>query len=256
MSASPYLSVIIPAYNEAQAIASTLGAVRGYLDRRGYRYEVVVAADGTDGTREAAAETTRRDRRFSVIGSAERGGKGKAIRQAVARCSGQIIGFLDADYKTPIEEIEQFLPWFEQGCDLVIGSRTLKEARIDTAQPLYRRLGSRAFNLTLHLILGLWDIADTQCGFKFFRGPVAHDLFRRQRIDGYMFDVEILHLAQRSGYRLKQVGVRWRDDGDSRLRLVSGNWQNLVDILRIRFGRQGSSDGPARPADKGWRAAA
>jgi len=91
----------------------------------------------------------------------------------------------------------------------------------------------------MHLTLGLWDIRDTQCGFKFFRGPVARDLFGRQRIDGYMFDIEILHLAERAGYRIKEVGVRWRDDADSRLDLVSGNWRNMIDILRIRFADYG-----------------
>jgi len=98
----------------------------------------------------------------------------------------------------------------------------------------------------MHLTLGLWDIRDTQCGFKFFRGPVARDLFGRQRIDGYMFDIEILHLAERAGYRIKEVGVRWRDDADSRLDLVSGNWRNMIDILRIRFADYGRP--PKAPA--------
>jgi hypothetical protein len=83
----------------------------------------------------------------------------------------------------------------------------------------------------------MWQIRDTQCGFKFFQAEVARDLFARQRIDGYMFDVEVLYLATRAGYRIKEVGVRWRDDGDSRLRLVGGNWNNVKDLLRIRFGK-------------------
>jgi dolichyl-phosphate beta-glucosyltransferase len=123
----------------------------------------------------------------------------------------------------------------------VIGSRVLGGAAIERRQPFYRRVGSRGFSVVMRLLVGLWGIPDTQCGFKFFRGPVARDLFARQRIDGYMFDVEVLHLARRSGYRLKQVGVRWRDDGDSRLALVAGNWQNLVDLFRIRFGRPGAA---------------
>src|SRR5206468_6105206 len=125
------------------------------------------------------------------------------------------------------------------------GSRGLAESRIEVPQPLHRRLGSKAFGLVMHLLLGLWDIHDTQCGFKFFRGPVARDLFGRQRIDGYMFDVEVLHLAARSGYRIKEVGVRWRDDRDSRLALLAGHWQNLVDLLRIRAARY-----PAAPAGR------
>jgi len=241
MSGSPYLSLIVPAYNEARAIGRTLQAMRGYLDRQGYAYEIIVAADGDDGTREAVAKLAARDGRLSVLGSPERGGKGRGIRLAVARARGALIGFLDADYKVAVEELDRVLPWFGRGYDVVIGSRGLAESRIEVPQPWHRRLGSKAFGLVMHLLLGLWDIRDTQCGFKFFRGPVARDLFGRQRIDGYMFDVEVLHLAARSGYRIKEVGVHWRDDGDSRLQLVRGNWRNFLDILRIRFGR-------ARPA--------
>ena len=237
MTGSPYLSVIVPAYNEVRVIGRTLGAIRSYLDRRGFAYELVVSADGDDGTREAAAALARGDPRVRVVGSAERGGKGRGIRRAVGLCSGKVIGFVDADYKTPIEELDKLLPWLGDGYDIVIGSRNVKESSIEVSQPFYRRLGSRAFTVGMHLIVGLRDIRDTQCGFKFFRGDVARDLFGRQRIDGYMFDVEILHLAQCAGYRIKEVGVRWRDDGDSRLQLVAGNWRNFVDLLRIRFGK-------------------
>jgi hypothetical protein len=144
---------------------------------------------------------------------------------------------MDADYKTPIEEMPRLLAWLERGYDVVIGSRVGPGAAIEVPQPLHRRWGSHVFGLGMHLTVGLWDIVDTQCGFKCFTGAAARDLFARQRIDGYMFDVEILYLARRSGYRIQQVGVRWRDDGDSRLDLVAGNWTNALDILRIRFGR-------------------
>ncbi|KPV53523.1 glycosyl transferase, partial [Kouleothrix aurantiaca] len=206
-----------------------------------YQYEIIVSADGNDGTRELVSRRAARDARVKIIGSAERGGKGLGIRKGVALARGQLIGFVDADYKTPIEELAKLLPWFDQGSDVVIASRGLAESRIEVAQPLYRRLGSRAFAIAMHLTIGLWSIRDTQCGFKFFRGPIAHDLFNRQRIDGYMFDVEILYLAKRSGYRIKEVGVRWHDDGDSRLDIVAGNWRNMKDILRIRFARYESA---------------
>jgi dolichyl-phosphate beta-glucosyltransferase len=172
----------------------------------------------------------------AVIGGPQRGGKGKGIRDGVALGRGRIIGFVDADYKTPIDEIEKLLPWLDKGFDVAIGSRAVADSHIERPQPWYRRIGSRAFGAGMHLTLGLWHVHDTQCGFKFFRGPVAKDLFTRQRIDGYMFDVEILRLAARSGFKVKEVGVRWRDDGDSRLDLVAGNWRNFVDILRIRLG--------------------
>jgi dolichyl-phosphate beta-glucosyltransferase len=238
MKAKPYLSVIVPAFNEANSIMHTLAAMHDFFVDRSYTYEIIVSADGNDGTRKLVADVAARDSRLQVIGRVERGGKGRAIREGVKRARGEIIGFVDADYKTPIEEIDKLLPWLHRGYDLSIGSRAVADSRIEVRQPVVRRLGSNAFALAMHLVIGLWNVRDTQCGFKFFRAAVARDLFARQRINGYMFDIEVLYLAQIAGYRLKEVGIRWRDDGDSRLRLIAGNWRNFVDILRIRLNRQ------------------
>ena len=236
-STDPELTIIIPAYNEAARIADTLAAVRDYLDAQGRTYEVIVSADGNDGTRERARELAADDERFTVIGSTERGGKGRGVRAGVQRARGQIIGFVDADYKTPIEEIEKLLPFFEQGYDVVIGSRGMGDSRIERRQKLYRRIGSKLFSIGMRAVTGLREVVDTQCGFKFFTRRAARDIFARRRIDGYMFDVEILRLAQTLNYRIKEVGIRWQDDGDSRLDLIAGNWRNAKDILRIGFGR-------------------
>lgn len=248
MPAVPFLSLIIPAYNEVDSLPRALAAIQGYMNVQPYAYEIIVVADGDDGSRELVATLAAADSRLRVIGSAERGGKGRGIRQGVALARGQLIGFVDADYKTPIEELAKLMPWLERGYDIVIGSRGMAESRIIVPQPLYRRLGSRAFAVAMHLLIGLWRLHDTQCGFKFFRADVARNLFGRQRIDGYMFDVEVLHLAEQSGYQIKEVGVRWQDDGDSRLNLVAGNWRNMQDLLRIRFGRYAQRPVPA-PAD-------
>jgi dolichyl-phosphate beta-glucosyltransferase len=256
MSTRPDLSLIVPAYNEVRTIGSTVKAMRDYLDRRNHTFEIIVAADGNDGSREVVGELAAHDPRLFVLGSAERGGKGRGIRHGVARARGRIIGFLDADYKVAIDELEHCLPWFERGYDIVIGSRAMVDSRIEVPQPLYRRLGSQAFGVVMHLLMGLWNIRDTQCGFKFFRGPVARDLFSRQQIDGYMFDVEVLHLAEQAGYHIKEIGVRWRDDGDSRLQLVAGNWRNVLDLLRIRFGRSRQPTSARRCAETDARKAA
>ena len=236
MSPACSVSIVVPAYNEAARILSTLDAMQAHLDTTGLTYEILVVADGDDGTRERVAERGCRDDRVRVSGSRTRRGKGRGVRLGVEQARGDVIGFVDADYKTPIEEMDKLLPWLDQGFDLVIGSRALADSQIVVRQPRYRQIGSKVFALGMHAIVGLREISDTQCGFKFFRGDVARDLFGRQRIDGYMFDVEILHLALRSGYRLKEVGVVWQDDNDSRLDLVAGNWRNLKDLLRIRFG--------------------
>jgi dolichyl-phosphate beta-glucosyltransferase len=237
MSARPYLSLIVPAYNEAGRIRSTLTDYHNYLSHQSYTYEVIVSADGDDGTREIVADMARRDKRLSVMGSAERGGKGKGVRLAVARAKGEVIGFADADNKTPIEELDRLLPHLAR-YDVVIGSRGQPDSVIERSQAWYRQIGSKGFWLVMQLVVGLPGIRDTQCGFKFFDGEVARDLFSQQKIDGYMFDVEILYLAHRLGYKVKEVGVRWRDDGDSRLGLIRGNVRNAIDVLRIRFARK------------------
>jgi len=232
---SPYLSIILPAYNESASILKTLDAMAEYLAKQPYSYEIIVAADGTDGTRELARERAKTDTRLSVLGSPKRGGKGKGIRDAMATARGQVIGFIDADYKTPIDEFEKIQPFLNEGYDVVIGSRALNGSQIKRRQPLYRRLGPKVFRQVMHLFIGLRDIPDTQCGFKFFTASAAHDIFSKQRIDGYMFDVEVLRLVKLLNYRLKQVGIDWRDDGDTRYNPVTGTLKNARELLKIRW---------------------
>jgi glycosyltransferase involved in cell wall biosynthesis len=242
MENKPYISLILPAYNERRTIGRTIAEAQAYFRGRGLSHEILVAADGDDGTREYVAELAAGRTDLKVIGSVERRGKGHGIRQAVQLARGRLIGFTDADNKTPITEFDKFRAHLDAGCDLVIGSRALRDSQIERKQKFYRQLGSRGFRVVLRLLLSLPGIVDTQCGFKFFQHTVAKDLFRRQHIDGYMFDVEILYLACRSGYRIEQIPIRWRDDGDSRLALVRGNIRNVIDVLKIRFTRY-----PTRP---------
>jgi dolichyl-phosphate beta-glucosyltransferase len=229
------ITLIFPAYNEAARIVNTVNEAIAYFEKRDLDYEIIVAADGDDGTRELVNRMSQSNPRLKAFGNVERCGKGYGIRQAVAMAKGDVIGFADADNKTPITELDNFLPHLANGAKAVIGSRAQRGSVIERPQPFYRRMGSKGFGIFMHLVVGLRDIPDTQCGFKFFRREVAKDLFARQKIDGYMFDVEILYLARRAGYCLEQVPVLWRDDGDSRLNLVAGNIRNVQDIFKIRF---------------------
>lgn len=230
----PDISLILPAFNEVSTIRGTLAETIGYFEARAMRYEIIVSADGDDGTREAARSMAGAHPEIRVIGSPQRLGKGRGIREGVRIAEGAIIGFADADNKVPIEEFDKIRPWLEQGCQVVIGSRALRQSAVERRQPWYRRLGSRGFAVFMQAVVGLPGITDTQCGFKFFTREAARELFSRQRIDGYMYDVEILALAQRLGYRIQQVPIRWRDDADSRLELVAGNLRNIIDIFKIR----------------------
>lgn len=238
-SQTPYVSLILPAYNEAAVISTTIKEALAFCDAAALTCEIIVVADGNDGTREIVSELAAADPRIKCMGSSQRSGKGRAVREAVELASGAVIGYADADNKVPIDEFRLVQPLLAEGADIVIGSRALAKSVIERRQPLYRRVGSRVFHVAMRAAVGLPQIHDTQCGFKFFRHEVAKQIFRDQIIDGYMFDVEILVLATRAGYELREVPIRWRDDGDSRLNLVAGNLKNARDILRIAWRRRG-----------------
>jgi dolichyl-phosphate beta-glucosyltransferase len=248
------VSLILPAFNEAGTIASTILETGRYFRARGLRYEIIVAADGDDGTRELALETARQGEPVRVIGNRQRSGKGRGVREAVALAQGKIVGYTDADNKVPIEEFDKIRPCLSPDLnynyDVVIGSRAMRESQIEKRQPLFRQIGGKGFGVFMHAVVGLKGITDTQCGFKFFTREAAREIFSRQRIDGYMFDVEILAIARRLGYRIQQISILWRDDGDSRLALVSGNARNVIDIFRIRLAQSGRSDKAWRPRRK------
>lgn len=234
MPLEPDVSLILPAFNESATIRTTVEEARQYFSARKLRFEIIVAVDGDDGTREIASEMAIEDPRLRVIGDRARLGKGRGVRLAVKLAAGSIIGYADADNKVPICELDQILPRLASGADVIVGSRALSQSKILRKQPLYRRMGSWGFGLTMRMITGLREITDTQCGFKFFLHGAAKTIFQHQSIDGYMFDIEILLMAKRLGYRIEEVPVTWRDDRDSRLQLLSGNIRNIRDLFRIR----------------------
>jgi len=234
MSENTDLTLILPAYNECASISSTIDQAFGYFQGRGTQVEIIVAADGDDGTRELIGEKSAGNPDLRVIGHEQRSGKGRGVREAVALARGRFVGYADADHKVPFSEYDKIEPFLREGFEVVTGSRALAESEIERRQPWYRQIGSKGFHTFMQTVVGLPGVHDTQCGFKFFQREIALELFRLQRIDGYMFDVEILALALRLGYRIKEVPIRWRDDGDTRLDLVSGNIRNVRDIFAIR----------------------
>jgi len=234
MSGNIDLSLILPAYNEAGTIVSTIAEASRFFASRGIHTEIIVAADGNDGTRELVRAEAKKTPDLQVIGHEERSGKGRGVREAVALARGRFIGYADADNKVPISEYDKIHPLLVEGYEVITGSRALSNSEIERRQPWYRQIGSKGFHYFMRAVVGLPGVHDTQCGFKFFQGEVARELFRLQTIDRYMFDVEILALASRLGYRIQEVPIRWRDDGDSRLDLLSGNIRNVRDIFAIR----------------------
>ncbi len=229
------LSVIIPAYNAARRLPPHLGSVLAYLRAHYPAFELIVVDDGSrDETAEAVRSALAGEPRARLLAYQPNRGKGYAIRTGVLASHGRSVVFLDADLSTPIEEIPAALERL-QHADVVVGSRDLPASDIRAPQPLYRRLASEIFKWVRFLMVGLWGISDTQCGFKAYRGVVARQLFALAGVDRFMFDVEILYLAERAGLRIEEMPVQWADAPGSTVRFWEGLGNMVRDLWRIRW---------------------
>lgn len=230
----PFITVVIPAFNEVKRLAVTLGPMWRSLRRRFADFEMIVVDDGsTDGTAEVVRTFSIEHQNVRLISYPINRGKGYAVRQGVLSSSGQYVLFSDADQSTPMREVRKLLRALES-CDIAIGSRAIRESRIAQYQPIYRVVMGKTFNKFVQLMT-VPGVKDTQCGFKCFFGDEARELFSRCRIDGFSFDVEVLYLARRKGLRIAEVGVYWRNSPESKVHPVWHSLQMLRDLLRIRF---------------------
>jgi dolichyl-phosphate beta-glucosyltransferase len=228
------LSIVIPAFNEAARIQRTIEAVRAYCMDLRSAWEVIVVDDGSrDSTAERVRALDARPLVIRLLTNAANRGKGYSVRRGVLEATAPRILMSDADLATPIEELEKLAAWVDRGFEVVIGSRDLPDSVLDPPQPLVRRILAWAFRAFRRRLL-LPEIRDTQCGFKLFRRETARALFERATIDGWAFDCEVLAIAEKLGYRVKEVGVVWRHDRESRVRPIRHGPAALLDVLRIR----------------------
>lgn len=205
-----FLSVIVPAYNEEKRIPETLKKVRDYLSRQDYDWEVLIVNDGSkDGTGKVVREVIKDWQNFRLIDNELNKGKGGVVKQGMLEAKGDWRLFMDADNSTDISEIEKLWP-FKEGHDIIIGSRYLNKDSIKIKQPLLRRIVSRFGNWLIRILLGI-NMVDTQCGFKLFSAKASEDIFPRQTIERWGFDMEILAIARKLGYKIKEVAVDWYD---------------------------------------------
>lgn len=241
---APFLSVIIPAYNEEPRLVSTLERIDEYLRARDYDYELIVASDGSrDGTVRVARRWQPPGSLLTVIDRKENRGKGYTVREGAARARGEYILFSDADLSTPIEELEKFLPLFSDGSEIVIGSRSMKGSDVVVHQPFYREMMGRVFNRMVQ-ILAVPGIVDTQCGFKCFTRKAVEAIFPRCLIDGFAFDVEILFLARKLRLPVKEVPVRWLNAPGSSISPVRDSLAMFKEISQVRLNEwMGKYDG-------------
>ncbi len=226
------LSVVIPAFNEARRLDPTLRQVVDYLRRDGTAFEVLVVDDGsTDATADIAGEFAREGVR--VLRQEVNRGKGAVLKVGVLASRGREVLLVDADLSTPIEDLEKLRPRLAEA-ELVFGSRSVTGSEIVKRQPFYREMMGRIFNLIVR-IAGVRGLRDTQCGFKLLDGEVARRLFSELTIERFAYDVELVWLARRRGYRVVEVGVRWADSPSSKVHPLTDSFRMLRDVVALRL---------------------
>jgi dolichyl-phosphate beta-glucosyltransferase len=230
------ISIIIAAYNEEHRIGESLLKIRDYLTGTALDYEIIVVDDGsTDHTKQILTHYYSEITDFKIISYQINRGKGYALRQGVLASKGEIVLLTDADLSTPIEELSHMLHLISSGeYDVVIGSRALKTSMIIKKQPWWRQGMGKVFNRFVKLIV-LNDFHDTQCGFKIFSGKTARSLFKEARIDRFAYDVEILAMAIRQGFKILEVPVKWMNSPASKVGPICDSSQMLYDLVKIRW---------------------
>lgn len=242
-SSTPRLSIVIPAYNEAGRLPETLERIERFASENGWIAEVIIVDDGSrDETALLADIACRRNPLFHLVTYRQNGGKGYAIRRGVMEATGEAILISDADLSTPLPEAKKLLAHISSA-DVVIGSRAVDESLVRVRQAWYRQRMGKIYNVLMRTITGL-PFQDTQCGFKLLSSPVAKRIFREASVDRFAWDVEMLVLACRFGYTVREVPVEWVNSPDSRVRVVRDSSRMLLDTLRVRW-RVGKAHCPA-----------
>ena len=236
MSEIPYLSIVVPAYNEALRLPPTLEKLAEFCRDFGRSHEVLIIVErSTDGTLDIAARCAAQQAHFHAVDNLVQRGKGCAVRAGMLRARGEYIFYMDADLSVPLAAVPEFLARFESAprADVLLGNRQHAMSRISRRQAWLRRTMGQTFNRILKAC-GVASLHDTQCGFKAFRREAARAIFSRQTIDGFAFDVEVLLLAERLGYKIADLPVEWINSPESKVRIVHDSLAMLRDTLRVR----------------------
>jgi dolichyl-phosphate beta-glucosyltransferase len=227
---SPFLSIVIPAHNEQNRLPGTLEQVFHFLKQQSFTSEVIVVENGsTDNTFKVAQQFAKQHEALHVIQSEK--GKGAAVQRGMLVAKGDYRFMCDADLSMPVEEIVKFIPPTLQNFDIAIASREAKGA-VRYNEPSYRHLGGRGINFLIQTLI-LPGLNDTQCGFKCFRAEVAEDVFNRQTLMSWSFDIELLYIARRHGYRIVEIPIHWHHFSDSKVSAVPDAVRMIRDIFRI-----------------------
>lgn len=231
-----HLSVIIPAYNEERRLPKTLLSIDGYLKTQNFDYEIIIVNDGSkDRTSEVIKNLFSDIKNLKLIDNKENHGKGYVVKQGMLTGKGEFRLFTDADNSTSIDQIEKIWQEFKAGYDIVIGSRDIKGAILDPPQPWIRQVVlGEGFKLFRKIIINLWSIEDTQCGFKCFTKSAAEDIFPKCKIDRFAFDPEILVIAEKLRYKIKEIPIVWKNDLESKVKFKS-MIKMATDLFKIKW---------------------
>jgi dolichyl-phosphate beta-glucosyltransferase len=228
---SCHLEILIPSLNEARRLPDTLTRTIEYLEAQTYSSSLVVIDNGSiDQTVDLASKVRSNHVSVNVIGCAQRG-KGAAVRRGFHTSRARFVGYMDADLATPIETLDIVVPMLENGSQAVVGSRRVDGAVLAERQPFLRIASGAAFRMMANLVLR--EIADTQCGFKFFAGDLVRTVAHQLSIDGFAFDIELLWAVTRYGAQVTEVPVKWSDREGSTLRVGTDGWRAAVDLFRL-----------------------
>ena len=247
----PTYSIVIPAYNESARLGASLEKVLAYVHAQGWDAEVIVVNDGSrDNTADIVRTFAAKDPVVRLVENPGNHGKGYSVRNGMLNARGQIILFSDADLSSPIEEAPKLFHALDEGADIAIGSRWLRAETQTQRQPLHRQLFGRIYNLVLRLTLGL-RFADTQCGFKAFKQPAVQAIFPLQKIERWGFDPEILFLAKKLKFKIREVPVAWGHSGGTRINPLVDGSRMVMEMFRIRwFDLTGKYNDNPEPAAK------
>ncbi len=233
---SAYLSVVIPAFNEERNIIQALVRVREFCELKAWPWELIIVSDGSSDHTNAILNRFLKDNPslpVHVYINETNSGKGFACRMGVKNAEGRYVLITDTDLSSPIKEVTRLIGALEAGADVAIGSRALKAEGCDVQQSFKRHLSGRIFNTIVQGVI-LPGLKDTQCGFKCFKQDVAKKLFKEQKLDGFSFDVEVLYLARKMGFKIKEVPVMWRQGADTRVSLFRDSTHMVKDLFKIK----------------------
>lgn len=226
------ISVVIPAYNEEKRIKKTLDKTIKYLEKKKFDYELIIVNDCSKDKTAKLVESIN-NKRLRLLNNKSNKGKGYSVKRGMLSAKKKWVLFSDADLSTPIEMLDKMWPHTKQ-FDVVIASRNMPDSNIGVKQPWYRQMAGKAFPLFVRAFL-LRGIKDTQCGFKLFKTSIVKSILKKQTLDGWAFDAELLFIAKKTGYNMKEVGVEWVNDENSKLNLIRDSLQMGKDVLKIRL---------------------